>query len=301
MTLFSLSTMYAQHPRFDDGAEFARYAAAVGYDAIEISHSTPEEKIHGIIASGLLPITSVHAPAPWAVTPSGTANADLNLASLDEAARIDAVAWAGRSIELASEVGARAVVLHLGHVESPVLVERDGALRGLYPAADLEACELALQERLAAAPPYLGAARRSLVELATRASARGVVLGVESRLALHEIPLPSELPLLLQGFHSEMVGYWHDVGHTEAVHRMGYVTRDQWFTQPGIQVVGAHVHDAVGITDHRAPGRGDVDLSWHLQRVAHLLTVTLEINQFEPDGAVAATPRLLRGLAKARS
>jgi len=293
--------MYAQHPRFDDGAEFSRYTVAAGYDAIEISHSTPEDKTRAVIASGLLPIASVHAPAPWALTPSGIPNADLNLASLDEAARVDAVGWAGRSIALASEAGARAVVLHLGHVESPVLVQRDRVLRELYPAADLVACELALQERLSAAPPYLAAARRSLVELAARASASGVVLGVESRLALHEIPLPSELPLLLQGFDPEMVGYWHDVGHTEVLHRMGYVPREQWFSQPGIHVVGGHVHDAAGTTDHRAPGRGDVDLSWHLARLAHLPTLTLEINQFEPDEAVAATPRLLRGLAKARS
>lgn len=301
MTRFALSTMYAQHPRFDDGAEFARYALAAGYDAIEISHSTPDEKTRAVVASGFLPVASVHAPAPWALTPSGIPNADLNLASLDEAARVDAVDWASRSIELASEVGARAVVLHLGHVESPALVERDRALRGLFPAADLVACELALRERLSVAPPYLAAARRSLVELADRASERGVVLGVESRLALHEIPHPSELPLMLQGFQPEMVGYWHDVGHTEALHRIGYVSREQWFSQPGVHVVGAHVHDATGITDHRAPGRGDVDLSWHLARVAHLPTVTLEINQFEPDEAVAATPGLLRSLAKARS
>ena len=45
MKPLALSTMYAQQERFADGGEFAQFAADAGYDSIEISHSTTEEKL----------------------------------------------------------------------------------------------------------------------------------------------------------------------------------------------------------------------------------------------------------------
>lgn len=74
MTTYALSTMYAQQERFADGAVFARYAAAAGYDAIEVSHSTPPEKLEGILAARALPVTSIHLPAPWVKQSDGRGN-----------------------------------------------------------------------------------------------------------------------------------------------------------------------------------------------------------------------------------
>ena len=115
MTRFVLSTMYAQTARFDDGAEFARFAQDAGYDAIEISHSTPAEKIEAIHAANILPIASVHQPAPLRQV-GGRPNSNLNLAAIDEDERKLAVFHTLDSIRLAGEVGADAVIVHLGHL-----------------------------------------------------------------------------------------------------------------------------------------------------------------------------------------
>ena len=294
--------MFAQHPRFGDGAVFARFAADAGYDAMKISHSTPTEKVRAIIDAGVLPIASVHQPAPWQLVRPSVANSDLNLAAIDESERAEAITQATRSIDLAAEVGARAVVLHLGHIGSVAGLPDDARLRTAFDSGvDATVRAELLRARSASVEPHLASARRSLVELLGLAAPRRIVLGVESRLNLHEIPLPSELPFLLDGLDPAQTGYWHDVGHVEVLHRLGYVGRDAWFNQPGVSVVGAHVHDTIGILDHRAPGRGDVDLAWHLSKVAHIEMLTLEINQFEPDETVRATPSLLRERLSARS
>lgn len=295
---FALSTMTAQHERFDDGADFARFAAESGYDGIEISHSTDASKLRQIVEARLLPIVSVHQPAPWERNPAGTPNCDLNLASLEETHRSEAVAYAQRSVLLASDLGAAAVVLHLGHVELPGGVPSlDADVRRRFAESGLVDAPLAaeaLLQRTGQVEPFLAAARSSLREISATAARLGIVLGVESRINLLEIPLASELPYLLEGLDGDSIGYWHDVGHAEVLHRLGYCDRESWFEQPGVRCVGAHVHDVRGIVDHRAPGLGDVDFNWHLSRLKHLEWLTLEINQYEPDEAVVATPGLLR-------
>lgn len=298
MTRFALSTMYAQHERFEDGAVFARFAADAGYDAIEISHSTPADRIGQIVAADVLPIVSVHQPAPWERSSLGIPNADLNLASLDRDERAEAIHYARKSIELAAELGAAAVVLHLGQVDDDELRDMDRRLRqrsgpeGFVPGA-LRRSAIARRSRLS--EPYRDAARKSLRELTEVAAPLGVVLGVESRIHFHEIPLAAELPELLDGLDPERVGYWHDVGHVEVLHRLGYVDRSAWLGQSGVRCVGAHVHDVADLADHRAPGAGDVDWHDHLPYLAHLACWTLEINQFQPDDAVRSAPDLLRG------
>lgn len=299
MTRFALSTMFAQQSRFEDGGEFARFAAEAGYDALEISHSTSYEKLRQVVASAVLPIAAVHQPAPFEDSFLGVPNTALNLASLDAGERDEALHFARRSIDVAVEVGAAAVVLHLGHIDDTSLAAMDARLRGgsatnaFVPGA---LRRTAIEQRTRLAEPYLAAARDALRHLVSHAAATGVVLGIESRINFHELPLAAELPYLLDGFDPALVGYWHDVGHVEVLHRLGYVRRDAWFTQPGVRVVGAHVHDVAGIRDHRAPGHGDVAWQDHLAYLDHLDTWTLEIDQHEPDAAVAAAPRRLAEL-----
>jgi hypothetical protein len=83
--------MYAQQSRFDHGADFVRFAAEAGYDSIEISHSTRPDKLQQIIDHPLIPITSVHQPAPWTPHRDGRGNSHLNLASIDDAERNAAI------------------------------------------------------------------------------------------------------------------------------------------------------------------------------------------------------------------
>lgn len=296
--------MYAQHERFADGAAFARFARDAGYDGIEISHSTDAAKLRQISEAAELPIVSVHQPAPLTKHTDGRQNPALNLASTDDTERAAALQHALHSLSVAADLGATRLVVHLGEVgERGLPQERE--LWRMFEAGQATSDEFAakresaISARAAAAPPYLAAARKSLEALVEAAAPHGIVIGLENRLSYHQIPLPDECAVLLDGFTVDQAGYWHDVGHAEVLARLGLVSLEDWFAKLGDACVGAHVHDVTGLIDHRAPGAGDVQWEYLAKGLAHLDWLTLEINQHQPDEQVHATPQFLRdaGLA----
>ena len=301
MTTLALSTMYAQQDRFADGAAFARYAAEAGYDAIEVSHSTSEEKLRALLDAEVLPVTSIHQPAPHVPVAGGRGNADLNLAATDPAEREEAVAHALRSLEWAAEAGAGTLVVHLGEVEMAwsgpeaelYRLFRQHGIRG-NRAGEVRA---AMEERRAeAAPANLEAARATLEQLVEAARPHGIVIGLENRLQFHQIPHPDEALALLDGFALDESGHWHDTGHAEILDRLGFMPHRAWFEKLGDRLVGAHVHDVRAVLDHRAPGTAQLDWAMVAGGLAALDTVTLEIDQREPDEAVRGAPAFLRSV-----
>ena len=298
--LLALSTMWAVQPRFErDLGAFMERAAELGYEAIEINHSMDAEQIGAILGHATLPVTGVHAPAPLERDGRRGSNRDLNLASTDEEERALAVHYPRRSIDVAADAGASAVVVHLGSAGERAISAAD-RLRRMYPRRQLagdaweDAIFEARRERARRSPPYLAQARRSLAELVAYAEPKGVALGLECRLRYHQIPLPEEMVDLLAPYPREAAGYWHDVGHAEVLHRLGLVERGAWFDLLGDRLLGSHLHDVDGLQDHRAPGRGDVDFAWLAERLPATAARTFEINQHEPDESVHNAIALLR-------
>lgn len=299
----ALSTMWAVQPRYErDLGAFLERTAELGFGAVEINHSMTAEHAGAILGYGRLPVTGVHAPAPLERHPTAGWNRELNLAATDEAERALAVQFHRRSIDLAAESGARIVVVHLGGVGSRMLAG-ERRLRSMYdrreslPAEWQAAIDETLKERAAMAAPWLEAARRSLEEMAETAVARGVTLSIETRLHYHEIPLPQELVDLLAPYPAHVAGYQHDVGHAEVHHRLGVTDRSAWWDLLGDRLVGLHLHDVRGLTDHRAPGNGDVDFAWLAERIAAArpgANRTFEIDQRESDEDTARGLDLLR-------
>lgn len=294
--------MFAQQERFADGREFARFVESMGYDAIEISHSTPVEKIEGILSYGF-PITSFHQPAPWVRHSNGRGNSHVNLASLDEDERHAAVDYAAKSIEWAARVGAAKLVVHLGQVSDVTeQFEEELEMRRMFDSGRAEddrfpeLREQAISRRRAAAEPHVEAARRSLLEIVRAAEPHGVAIGLENRYHYHEIPHPHEYEPLLDSLVPEQAGYWHDTGHAEVLHRLGFLDRHEWLGRWSARCIGAHLHDVVGIGDHRSPGDGDVDWGYIVRGVGHLPAFTLEINQHQPDQRVAGAITFLEGI-----
>lgn len=297
MTAVALSTMWAQQERFvRDPAAFARVARAAGYDGIEVSHSTDLAGLEALLRQDLLPVLSLHAPTPR-LPARGGSNGALNLASTDEDERREAVAHTLRTIAYAAAAGARYVVVHLGGL--PAMLPAERRLRELYhagqirgAAADAARAE-AYRERAAAVPPHLAAARRSLAEIAREAAAQGVVVGLENRLHFHEIPSAEEALALLADYPPHEVGYWHDVGHAEVQGRLGLIDHRAALALLAPRLVGAHLHDVRGITDHRAPGNGDVDWRYVAAALPPDAARTLEIDQREPEPLLTEALRFL--------
>ncbi|MDE3097608.1 MAG: TIM barrel protein [Chloroflexota bacterium] len=296
----SLSTMWAQQERFvRDMHAFVREALALGYDAVEVSHSTPEAPFARLLSYPQAPISSVHAPAPLVRDGDGRANSALNLAALDVRERRAAIDATKHSIDLARGAGARFVVVHLGAVGN-AMFDAERELRRLYDSGTREgerveelraACIRLRQEQ---AGPWLEAAAKTLAELTAYAAERRIALGIENRLHYHEIPQPEEAAWLLADYAPEVAGYWHDVGHAEVQWRLGLVDRRLWLDTNGARCIGAHLHDVTGLADHRAPGNGDVDWRYIAEGIPPDALRVFEINQSQPAEDVARAIPYLR-------
>jgi sugar phosphate isomerase/epimerase len=295
----ALSTMWAQQERFRGHMDdFARIAEAAGFTAIEPSHSTDTEGLETLIASGVLPLASLHAPTPRERDARGRWNGDLNLAALDEEERMAAITATCRTIDYAARTGARAVVVHLGACGSGLL-QAERRLRSLYQAGQREGDAFTAQRseaetrRAALAEAHLPLARRSLEQLAAYAAHAGVAIGLENRLHYHEIPRYDEVPDLVRPYPVDLVGYWHDVGHAEVQHRLGLVDRRLWLDTNGPRTIGSHLHDVAGIADHRVPGQGDVNWDYIRLGLPSQALRTFEINQTAPEPLLAEALQLL--------
>ena len=143
--------------------------------------------------------------------------------------------------------------------------------------------------------PDAGYWRMSATELlAGYARQHGVALGLENRLHHHEFPLPDEALSLLADYPDDLVGYWHDVGHAEVQARLGYVDKTAWLDALSSRTLGCHLHDVDGIGDHRAPGNGDVEWDYLARGLPADALRVFEINQRQPDDAVAGAIAFLR-------
>ncbi len=84
-------------------------------------------------------------------------------------------------------------------------------------------------------------------------------LGLENRYHFMEFPSPDELGELLDLAGPERLGFIYDVGHAQALSRLGFFPHEEWLTRFAPRIIGTHLHDVIGIQDHLAPGLGDVD------------------------------------------
>jgi sugar phosphate isomerase/epimerase len=155
------------------------------------------------------------------------------------------------------------VVVHTGHVSLDMVPEKK--LRSLYDDGLTGSAEyqeikgLMLQKRLKLISPCLEAVVKSLKELMDYANRFGVRLGLENRYHYFDIPNQDEMAALLALAGPDQLGFIYDVGHATAMDRLGFFPNEMWLMRFGRRIFGAHLHDVIGVSDHHAPGLGDVD------------------------------------------
>jgi sugar phosphate isomerase/epimerase len=107
--------------------------------------------------------------------------------------------------------------------------------------------------------------------------------------------LPDELEDLLGLDCGEVVGYWHDVGHAQVLQNLGFGMHEEWLRRFAGRIVGVHLHDVVGVTDHLAIGLGKLD--WDM--VARYLPAgALRTCEFQPVNSPAEVAAALKWLTE---
>jgi sugar phosphate isomerase/epimerase len=238
-----------------------------GVNAIEL-----EYRISEAIYKEMLPLLKRERPAVVSVhnyfpllahLRSSNASGDaFLLSSIEKDERESAVKHTLRTLEYAHDVGARAVVLHMGKTLMDDGFERlkeecdDGTLE---EEATQDYVEALKKERKRAGRKHLDAALFSLDRLWRPAERLGLRLGIENRYHLREVPSADELDVILARFEGGNIGYWHDVGHAAVQESLYKVGHEELLSRFSARLIGVHLHDAEGARDHQAPGKGTID------------------------------------------
>ncbi len=239
-----------------------------GFEYAELSHGIRISLLPGIleaVAAREMRISTVHNFCPL---PIGVQHANPNVfkfTSPEPRERENAVRHTLKTFETAERVGARLVVLHLGAVELKDYTERLTEMVGQDRRETSKyerLCAEVIEKREARKERHQEAAYECLRRLVPEAERRGLLLGIENREALEEIPFETDFPLLFREFPDAVVRYWHDVGHAQIKENLGFIVHTMHLGAMADRLAGFHIHDVeFPARDHRPPGRGTVDFA----------------------------------------
>ncbi len=238
----------------------------LGFELIELDHGIRMPLMPGIqkmFDGGEIRFSSLDnfclLPDEAAVASPGCYK--FSAASVEERER--AVTQTFQAIDLAGQLNAPFVVLHLGEVTMPPITDRLIAMAkaGEYLSREYVRLKIkAVQERERHAPQYLQHVKDCLRRVIEYAGSKAVRLGIESRRAFEDIPTERELAELLDEMNSPQLGYWHDFGHSQIKENLGFIDHAEWLRAVGPRTFGCHVQDCIWpAREDQLPFTGAVD------------------------------------------
>ena len=296
--MLSISTAY--WPSAEEGDEILDEADRLGFGSIELSNYTgrkPLEEMLPALRRKRLQVVSLHNPCPKyepRLFPWEVDRPEPLLTATDREEREAALRLVEKTMELAADLEARALVLHLGQTDLP---PQEEWLRELHDRERTETDEgrermtAMLDERVKAGEAVWDALRFSLEEITRKGERLDLFLGVENRIYIHEVPTYDEIEKILAAFAGGNFRYWHDVGHATVHQNLGLVDINGVLDRLGKHLIGLHIHDAMGYDDHLAPGQGDTDFA---SLPPHLNPETIRVIETHPQ---ASEETLLEGVA----
>jgi sugar phosphate isomerase/epimerase len=251
----------------------------LGFEGVELEYRITEQlykEIRPRIRNNEVQVLSIHNyfPVPPIIPPEEVSGDCFSLSSLDREERDNGISYTFRTLEAAHDLEARAVVLHLGRVETDL--PRNG-LQQLYRGERWndegpELLQREQEERGRLRNPHLDALLFSLEKIVKRAEQLGVVLGIENRYYFQEMPDMEEIGIILEQFRGGPIGYWHDTGHAAVFETLGILKHEELLKTYAPYMVGVHLHDALKLDDHKPPGQGEIDFEM--------------VKQYLPQGAI---------------
>lgn len=287
------------------GHEILDHVTRLGLEGVELEYRLSASVLDQMRPRLKAPpaVLSIHNFFPNPGEPEGrAASGDYFLLSApDPEERAQAIKYTLRTMAHASELGASAVVLHLGHVD---MADPKARFFELYHAGQTNEpvgrrfLSGQTQIRLERREKNLDAVLRSLDVLNREAERFNVTLGVENRCHFHEIPDPEEVGLILETFRGGRVSYWHDVGHAAIQDALGIYNQSELLTAYSDRLAGIHLHDVKGLEDHLAPGKGSLDFAEILKAIPDDAIKIIELHPRVTEGDLMKGLGILNHLLK---
>ncbi len=250
--------------------------ADLGFEYAELSHGIRVSLVPGIVKAveqGVIKISSLHNFCPL---PPSVNHASPNLyqpTAKDIRERHLWLKQTRKTIEFASQLGAKCVVLHGGSVnifwdgvlnrmlryrtgKTPLELHSDYYYHMLVEKslAKIYKCSREPMERLI----------ESLSWIIPFAKEHGVKLGIENRDGLKELPMDRDYRHIIETFQdTQTLFYWHDTGHSKIKEILGFNNQIAQLESMQGRTLGIHVKDARNDGTENLPiGEGELD--WNL-------------------------------------
>jgi sugar phosphate isomerase/epimerase len=259
--MFALSLSWNSHKQISAKSQIEQIITA-GFQTVELNFNLTQNKLEQISklrTKGLIKVVSCHNFCP--IPPELAINSALpdyySLSALNENNRRLALKYTKRTIDTVAKLKARVAVLHFGKVEIP---DYSKQLMHLFSQAKLDTVEFKQlaakmqQLRQEKKSCHLENAIKSIKELSSYAVQRGVFIGLENRIYHREIPQIDEFELMLN---YPNVFFWFDTGHAYINEKLWSIKTTDYLKRYSSKLIGLHLHDVQGMTDHLAPGCGE--------------------------------------------
>lgn len=258
--IYSFSTCW-NIKRHSVGSNMIQEIKELGFRYVELNYNVNDEllsTIEPMIERGEIGVSSVHNTFPHVPDPDYGTDSVL-LGFDDEEKRQRSIELLLRSAEYAHRYGAKAVVVHPGEV--PFDYNIDQALKGIYheQGKDSDAYRQLwtemIERRESLNGHYLQRIGDSLEEVCDRIAAKGwdVSIGIETRSRCYQMPTLREARTIFDRLPDAPVGLWYDFGHGMMMERMGLYDNAADIPLIKDRVVGIHIHETVGLSDHWCP------------------------------------------------
>lgn len=262
--MFALSTAWNAQ-RHTNGKEMIGEIKKLGFNVVELNFTLTSEMVKDVIElyqTDKIEVVSIHnfCPIPQGVERMSALPDYYSLSSLDNSEREKAIENTKYTIDTAKELNARAVILHTGRIE---VEEKTKVLMGLYNGGlkDTEEYERIklemMKERKEKKEPFLTKVLKSLEKISDYAEEQNISIGIENRYYFQEIPSFDEIEIILNRFRDRNIFYWHDVGHAQNLENLGLAKHKDYLYRFADRMLGIHLHDIIGTSDHKAPLMGE--------------------------------------------
>jgi sugar phosphate isomerase/epimerase len=260
---FSTCWNSARHQR---GDEMLQEIVDLGFRAVELGHGVRLPLLDGIrrfASDSGLAITSLHNYCPLPIDIVEAAPDCFQCTSHRPGERARARRHTFETIDWATQLGAKRVILHLGSVPMSRWSRRLISQMRTENKSDRRYVnwkEKAVRKR--GKLDYYQRVVEELVPVIEHARQAGVRLGIENRIGIETFPSEQEFKRLFNDFGTDVLGYWHDFGHAQIRHHLELLNHREWFIEMLPYLLGCHVHDVKSPDcDHQPPFTGDTPLS----------------------------------------
>ncbi len=272
--VISLSTCFLQSRFPKDGYAMLTKAADMGFEYVELGHSTPISSLEGIfkaLEEGVVKVSSLHNFCP---VPPFASGAVPNLFSPSTKSEIESQQWRRHTLntlELAKKTGAKAIVSHCGelgyflfppdrHIKKYLSdkklssVVEDKTLKKLASAFVKKSSKNIFARHY----KFLLENLKSIKEDLEKAD---VFIGVENREGIAELPLDWTFKQLFDEIgNSPAIKVWHDLGHSKIKELKSLYKQEQLIEETSDKIAGWHFHDCDEEgRDHGALGDGKIN------------------------------------------